>query len=68
MDAVLTVREFGRLLRMVGVDCAALDEVPFDNPLGLSTGAATIFGRTGGVIPTPAEVLGEIEKMAGGDR
>ena len=28
VDAVLTVREFGRLLRMVGVDCAALDEVP----------------------------------------
>ena len=50
VDAVLTVREFGRLLRMVGVDCAALDEVPFDNPLGLSTGAATIFGRTGGVM------------------
>ena len=50
VDAVLTVREFGRLLRLVGVDCAALDEVPFDNPLGLSTGAATIFGRTGGVM------------------
>ena len=28
----------------------------------------SFFGRTGGVIPTPAEVLGEIEKMAGGDR
>ncbi len=50
VDAVLTVREFDRLLRMVGVNCAALSEVPFDNPLGLSTGAATIFGRTGGVM------------------
>lgn len=50
VDAVLTVREFGRLLRMVGVDCAALPEAPFDSPLGLSTGAATIFGRTGGVM------------------
>ncbi len=49
-DAVLTVREFGRLLRLVGVDCTALSEAPFDNPLGLSTGAATIFGRTGGVM------------------
>ena len=28
----------------------------------------SFFGRTGGVIPTPAEVLSEIEKMAGGDR
>ena len=50
VDAVLTVREFGRLLRLVGVDCTALSEAPFDNPLGLSTGAATIFGRTGGVM------------------
>lgn len=50
VDAVLTVREFDRLLRMVGVNCAALPEAPFDNPLGLSTGAATIFGRTGGVM------------------
>ena len=50
VDAVLTVREFGCLLRLVGVDCTALSEAPFDNPLGLSTGAATIFGRTGGVM------------------
>ena len=50
VDAVLTVREFDRLLRMMGVDCASLPEVPFDNPLGTSTGAATIFGRTGGVM------------------
>lgn len=50
VDAVLTVREFDRLLRMIGVDCAALPEAPFDNPLGTSTGAATIFGRTGGVM------------------
>lgn len=50
VDAVLTVREFTRLMRMFGVDCAALDEEPFDNPLGLSTGAGTIFGRTGGVM------------------
>ena len=28
----------------------------------------SFFGRTGGVIPTPAEVLSEIKKMAGGDR
>ena len=26
----------------------------------------TFFGRTGGVIPSPAEVLAEIEKIAGG--
>ena len=26
------------------------------------------YGRTGGIVPTPAEVLAEIEKMAGGAR
>jgi len=50
VDAVLTVREFDNMLRMFHVDCDALDEGEFDNPLGLSTGAGTIFGRTGGVM------------------
>ena len=50
VDAVLTVREFDRMLKMFRVDCAALEETEFDNPLGLSTGAGTIFGRTGGVM------------------
>ena len=50
VDAVLTVREFDRMLRMFSVDCAALEESDFDSPLGLSTGAGTIFGRTGGVM------------------
>ncbi|MBQ9041645.1 MAG: (2Fe-2S)-binding protein [Eggerthellaceae bacterium] len=50
VDAVLTVREFDRMLKMFRVDCAKLEETEFDNPLGLSTGAGTIFGRTGGVM------------------
>jgi NADH-quinone oxidoreductase subunit G len=50
VDAVLTVREFDRLLRMFQVDCAHLEEGEFDQPMGQSTGAATIFGRTGGVM------------------
>lgn len=50
VDAVLTVREFDRMLRMFSIDCAALAETDFDNPLGASTGAGTIFGRTGGVM------------------
>ena len=50
VDAVLTVREFDRMLKMFRIDCAALEETDWDSPLGLSTGAATIFGRTGGVM------------------
>lgn len=50
-DVVLTVREFARLLRRMGVDLAAVDPEPFDNPfMSASTGAAVIFGSTGGVM------------------
>lgn len=50
VDAVLTVREFDRLLSASWIDCDSLEETDFDSPLGLSTGAGTIFGRTGGVM------------------
>ncbi|MBD5647234.1 MAG: 4Fe-4S binding protein [Desulfovibrio sp.] len=50
-DVVLTVREFARLLRRMGVDLADVEPEPFDNPfMSASTGAAVIFGSTGGVM------------------
>lgn len=50
-DIVLTVREFARLLRRMGVNLADVDPEPFDNPfMSASTGAAVIFGSTGGVM------------------
>ena len=48
VDMVLTTRELTRILRPV--DLASLEEIPFDSPLGAGTGAAVIFGRTGGVM------------------
>ena len=50
VDAVITTREFDRMLHMFNVNCAVLAESDFDDPLGTSTGAGTIFGRTGGVM------------------
>lgn len=50
VDVVLTTREFDRMIAMFNIDCAGLPEEDFDDPLGRSTGAATIFGRTGGVM------------------
>jgi iron-only hydrogenase group A len=50
VDAVLTTRELGRLIREAGIDFLSLSESRFDAPLGASTGAATIFGTTGGVM------------------
>ena len=48
VDMVLTTRELGGLLHSVNV--AELDEIEFDSPLGTGTGAAVIFGATGGVM------------------
>lgn len=50
VDIVLTTRELIRLLRAEHINPAYLEEVPFDNPLGQSTGAGVIFGATGGVM------------------
>jgi NADH-quinone oxidoreductase subunit G/NADP-reducing hydrogenase subunit HndD len=50
VDAVLTTRELVRLFKMAGIDFNDLPEGEFDNPLGESTGAAAIFGTTGGVM------------------
>jgi len=50
VDAVLTTRELVRLFNTAGIDFDSLPESIFDNPLGESTGAAAIFGATGGVM------------------
>lgn len=50
VDAVLIVRELGRLIRLMHVNVAALDETPFDDPMNEGSGAAVIFGATGGVM------------------
>jgi iron-only hydrogenase group A len=50
VDAVLTTRELVRFFKMAGIDFNDLPEDKFDNPLGESTGAAAIFGTSGGVM------------------
>lgn len=50
VDIVLTTREFIRLLRAEHVNTSTLQETAFDSPLGEGTGAAVIFGVTGGVM------------------
>lgn len=50
VDVVLTTRELGRLLRSEHIVPADLPEESFDSPLGSGTGAAVIFGATGGVM------------------
>ena len=50
VDIVLTTREFVRMLRSDHILTDTLEETPFDSPLGAGTGAAVIFGATGGVM------------------
>ena len=50
VDYVLTTRELERMLRGDNVDPTTLRESEFDSPLGTGTGAAVIFGATGGVM------------------
>jgi NADP-reducing hydrogenase subunit HndD len=50
VDAVITTRELARMIKSNGIDFVNLPEEDFDELLGESTGAATIFGATGGVM------------------
>jgi len=50
VDHVLTTVELAKLLKQFNVDFKSLPDSKFDDPLGKSTGAAIIFGRSGGVM------------------
>ena len=50
VDFALTTRELGKLLKMKHISLPTMPDEEFDKPLGLSTGAAVIFGVTGGVM------------------
>jgi iron-only hydrogenase group A len=60
VDYVLTTRELGRMFKEVGIDFKSLPTEDFDNPLGTSTGAAVIFGATGGVMEAALRTAYEI--------
>jgi NADP-reducing hydrogenase subunit HndD len=49
-DFVLTTIELGKLIKQFNIDFTNLPDSDFDNPLGESSGAGTIFGRSGGVM------------------
>ena len=49
-DIVLSTRELARLIKQANINFHILKDEDFDHPLGESTGAGVIFGRTGGVI------------------
>ena len=60
VDAVLTTREAARMIKEAGIDFVNLPDEDFDKPLGISTGAAVIFGATGGVMEAALRTAYEV--------
>jgi NADH-quinone oxidoreductase subunit G/NADP-reducing hydrogenase subunit HndD len=60
VDVVLTTRELGKMIDQMGIDFDQLEEMPFDDPFGITTGAAAIFGATGGVMEAALRTVYEI--------
>ena len=50
VDIALTTRELARMIKRAGIKFNSLEDGKFDDPLGEGTGAAVIFGATGGVM------------------
>lgn len=63
VDIALTTRELARMIKRVGLEFNELPDEKFDDPLGESTGAAVIFGATGGVME--AALRTAVEKLTG---
>ena len=63
VDIAITTRELGRMIERASIRFADLPDEEFDMPLGLGTGAAVIFGATGGVME--AALRTAVEKLTG---
>ena len=50
VDNVITTRELGRMIKQANIEFTKLEDSEFDSPMGEATGAAAIFGTTGGVM------------------
>lgn len=60
VDANLTTRELARMIRQASIDYVNLPDEEFDDMLGESTGAAVIFGVTGGVMEAALRTVADI--------
>ncbi|MEG1910100.1 MAG: [FeFe] hydrogenase, group A, partial [Bacteroidales bacterium] len=60
VDIAISTRELAQLIKLANIDFLNLPDEDFDQPLGASTGAAVIFGVTGGVIEAATRTAYEI--------
>lgn len=79
VDSVITTRELSRMIKQAHIEFTSLQDTNFDSPMGEATGAAAIFGTTGGVMEaalrTAQDTLTgqdldkiDFEAVRGGDR
>lgn len=59
VDAVITTRELARMIKQAHIDFVNLEDATFDDPMGEATGAAAIFGVTGGVMEAALRTVHE---------
>ncbi len=60
LDISITTRELARMIKRARIDFVNLPDEKFDSPLGESTGAAVIFGVTGGVMEAALRTVAEV--------
>lgn len=60
VDAVLTTRELGKMIKEARIDFLALEDKEFDVLMGEYTGAGVIFGATGGVMEAALRTVADI--------
>ncbi|HEY3424063.1 MAG TPA: NADH-dependent [FeFe] hydrogenase, group A6 [Negativicutes bacterium] len=60
VDVVLTTRELARMIKQSYINFENLPDEKFDEPLGISTGAAVIFGTSGGVMEAALRTVYEV--------
>ncbi|MBW6490546.1 MAG: [FeFe] hydrogenase, group A [Lentimicrobium sp.] len=61
VDFSISTRELAHLIKQSNINFNTLADEDFDNPLGESTGAAVIFGTTGGVIEAAVRTAYEVQ-------
>ena len=59
VDVVLTVRELARMIKRANIDLTMLPDEKFDPTMDVSTGAAVIFGATGGVMEAALRIAAD---------
>lgn len=63
VDISITTRELARMIKSAGISFNSLPDETYDSPLGEGSGAAVIFGATGGVME--AALRTAVEKITG---